>query len=336
MNSKSEDINLVTINNVKFFIHLFDGIAVDIYQIFKKNNIPNDVEYANYHFLPEETIKNLISNLGVSIPIKDFLIRVSLAIRRDYIPDFIKNIDAKTGVKEALEQCCKLISQHNTGAKIILKEVGGKWWLIRQKSFSNDVKFQYGELFSVIFMNELLNALIGSTWSPQEIGIQCNEINQLKLLPCFKNTQFYIGRPVTALYIPNTFIETDIDISLTAGIATIQAENKYEMNFLSLFKLAIRPYLSTGKLPISLAADILNMNVRTIQRRLKSENTKYSTVIDEMLLEKMQDQLNNTELSITTISAQLGYSDAAHFTRAFKRLMNMTPKEYRKRNHKAL
>lgn len=75
------------------------------------------------------------------------------------------------------------------------------------------------------------------------------------------------------------------------------------------------------------------MHVRTIQRHLKEENTQYSKVVEEMVLEKMKDMLDNTELSITTISTQLGYSDTAHFTRSFKRLMNMTPKKYRKRNH---
>ena len=335
MNKKSDNIALVTTADVKFFIHLFDDINIDIYQIFQNAKIPSDIQHTDYPYLPETTIKNLIVQFGAQTSIKDFLIRVSLAIRRIYIPNFLKKIDTTTGVKKALEQCCQLISQRNTGAMLTLEQEGGKWWLIRQKAFSNDAQFQYSELFSVIFMNELLSAFIGSVWSPQEIGIQCNEINQLNLLPCFKNTQFYTGRPVTALCIPNTFLETNVGMSL-ARIATIQAENKSEMDFLSLFKLAIKPYLSTGKLSISLASDILNINVRTIQRRLKEKNTQYSTVVEEMILEEMQDRLNNTELSITTISTQLGYSDAAHFTRSFKRLMNMTPKEYRKRNHKVL
>lgn len=38
-------------------------------------------------------------------------------------------------------------------------------------------------------------------------------------------------------------------------------------SFVSSFQLAINPYLSVGKLPISLASEILNINVRTIQRR---------------------------------------------------------------------
>ena len=101
-------------------------------------------------------------------------------------------------------------------------------------------------------------------------------------------------------------------------------------SFLSAFKLVIKPYLTMGKLPISLASEILNIHVRTIQRRLESEGVVYKTLIEEMVLEQVLELLKKSDLSITQVGAKMGYSDSSHFTRAFKRQMNMTPRQYRK------
>ena len=85
-----------------------------------------------------------------------------------------------------------------------------------------------------------------------------------------------------------------------------------------------------GKLPISLASDILNIHVRTIQRRLDKEGVTYKKLIEDMVLEQTLELLKYSDLSITSIGSKMGYSDSSHFTRAFKRQMNMTPRQYRK------
>ena len=74
------------------------------------------------------------------------------------------------------------------------------------------------------------------------------------------------------------------------------------------------------------------MHVRTIQRRLEQEGVVYKTLIEEMVLDQVLELLKQPDLSITQVGAKMGYSDSSHFTRAFKRQMNMTPRQYRKEN----
>jgi AraC-like DNA-binding protein len=147
--------------------------------------------------------------------------------------------------------------------------------------------------------------------------------------------QFFIGRPVTAFEIPDSLMQSPI--VLARNLST-KAENFQQPikqiggvhSFVSSFQLAIKPYLSMGKLPISLASEILNINVRTIQRRLEKEGVIYKALIEEMVLEQTLFLLEHSDLSITDIGAKMGYSDSSHFTRAFKRQMKMTPRQYRK------
>ncbi|GAM56827.1 transcriptional regulator, araC family [Vibrio ishigakensis] len=105
-----------------------------------------------------------------------------------------------------------------------------------------------------------------------------------------------------------------------------------QMDFVSLLKLAIAPYLSGGKLPIKLAAEILRINVRTLQRRLGKEGVIYKELVDDMTFEIIEKELLSSKETITFIASKYGYSDAAHFTRAFKRRYNITPGNFRNKN----
>lgn len=61
--------------------------------------------------------------------------------------------------------------------------------------------FRYAEMFSAMFMNELLKSFVGSQWRLAEVGIQDVEAEPFNLLPGMKSAQFFTGRPVTAISI---------------------------------------------------------------------------------------------------------------------------------------
>jgi len=42
-----------------------------------------------------------------------------------------------------------------------------------------------------------------------------------------------------------------------------------------------------------------------------------------------KDMLGNSDLRVSQIAYQVGYNDIAHFNRSFKKLVGVSPKEYR-------
>ncbi len=75
-------------------------------------------------------------------------------------------------------------------------------------------------------------------------------------------------------------------------------------SFLSAFKLVIKPYLTMGKLPISLASEILNMHVRTIGA-VWSKKVVYKTLMRRWYWSKYWNCLSNIpDLSITQVERQ--------------------------------
>ncbi len=76
-------------------------------------------------------------------------------------------------------------------------------------------------------------------------------------------------------------------------------------------------------------AHTLNMSMRTLDRHLKREGTGYRELWQQARLDRARDMLRNSDLSITAIAHELGYTDAANFTRAFRRASGVPPSVFR-------
>lgn len=80
--------------------------------------------------------------------------------------------------------------------------------------------------------------------------------------------------------------------------------------------------------PLEAIARELAMSPRTLKRRLADEGASYSALLEER--RKLQSfELLRSDLSVDQVAEQLGYSDAANFTRAFRRWTGKTPRQFR-------
>lgn len=326
-------IELVKREDVIFFAGLFDALDSELLALLRAAKIPNDLYSSehDYRYLPEVTVKNLIRLLGEQTCLAEFTLLITSACKHVYIPKFISKLTQQTSLKAALDEFALILTEHSTDAKVYTQYAGEKWWFVREKRGQQESWFQYAELFSVVFMSQLISELTRGAWQPEEVGVQADSVAEFNQLPGFSQVQFYAARPVTALFIPTNVMLSAISLPTQFTHPANATEPAIKSSsFVESFKYAIKPYTSTGKLPIKLAAEILNMNIRTLQRQLAKEGAVYSELIESMVLEQCLDLLKCQSIHITRIASKMGYSDAAHFTRAFKRQMQMTPTQYRR------
>lgn len=78
-------------------------------------------------------------------------------------------------------------------------------------------------------------------------------------------------------------------------------------------------------------AAALFVSKRTLARRLKEENSSFRAIRDSVLASLAESYLLNTQLSVDAIASLLNYHDSSNFRRAFKRWLNTTPEQFRKR-----
>lgn len=101
-------------------------------------------------------------------------------------------------------------------------------------------------------------------------------------------------------------------------------------DFVPALRLALEAYLPEGVPSVELAAEIAGTSVRTLQRRLASEGLSYSELIDGLRRDRAMALVTDKSVKLIDVAQALGFSDQAHFTRAFKRWTGMTPSTFRR------
>jgi AraC-like DNA-binding protein len=76
----------------------------------------------------------------------------------------------------------------------------------------------------------------------------------------------------------------------------------------------------------------LGLSIRTLQRKLKEENTTFQQITDDLNKELALGYIQESRFTISDIAYLLGYAEPGVFTRAFKRWTGENPTEYREKN----
>lgn len=94
-------------------------------------------------------------------------------------------------------------------------------------------------------------------------------------------------------------------------------------------KAKITELLPSGSVSEEKIAAILNLSVRSMQRKLKEEGSSFKELLNQTRQELAEQYIENSRLSINEITYLLGFSDPANFSRAFKRWHGVSPSQYR-------
>lgn len=85
-----------------------------------------------------------------------------------------------------------------------------------------------------------------------------------------------------------------------------------------------------GTLSLIDAARSLGLSPRTLQRRLARLGTSFEVLVDQWRREQARQHLAQGAMPVASIARQLGYSDPAHFIRAFRRWEGHAPISWRR------
>jgi AraC-like DNA-binding protein len=87
--------------------------------------------------------------------------------------------------------------------------------------------------------------------------------------------------------------------------------------------------LHTGEASVDVIADKMGVSRPTLFRRLKAEGTTFKQVLDELRHRLALYYLDGKKVSVNEIAYLVGFSDAAAFSRAFKRWTGRSPRAVR-------
>jgi AraC-like DNA-binding protein len=90
------------------------------------------------------------------------------------------------------------------------------------------------------------------------------------------------------------------------------------------------PTVGNAEVDLDLIAGRLNVSRRTLQQRLSAEGATFRDISLRVRMSRARQLIAERGSTIAQVALAVGYSDQAHFTRAFKAQTGLTPQEYRR------
>jgi AraC-like DNA-binding protein len=92
----------------------------------------------------------------------------------------------------------------------------------------------------------------------------------------------------------------------------------------------VRCLLQVGELSLAAASEIAGTSTRSLQRHLARIGLRFADLVDDARFGRACELLREPGAKVVDVAAELGYTDSANFTRAFRRWAGVSPRAYQR------
>jgi AraC-like DNA-binding protein len=266
------------------------------------------------------------------------------------IPDLGVRAGAATSI-EALGKFGRLIRGARTLGDAIAATIGhhpsfssnGRMWLASHgdhvelcqaftKHFDED--WQQASHYILMLMVGIVRSSAGPTWRPPAVRLQTGECAALRDVDTFAASRLDFAQPATSIALPGALLAHPLPRSPSDeradGVEAWMASGP-STELVGSIRQAVET-LSWDRYPdIRTTAQFLGMSVRSLQRYLAAVGSSHEKVVGSARFRAATTLLRQSDAKILDIALDLGYSDHAHFTRAFHRWAGCSPQVFRRR-----
>lgn len=304
------------------------GISADYY--FKKVNLPTEIDDPE-NLLPTKPFFQLINTVAIDENLPGFGSIVAQKTPWHKIASLAPLIEQSTNLRDLLEIFCEIASQQSSHGKFSLIDKGSHYNFSYKGSplVKGDIQM---ELYRITSMIQLTQLACNAEWRPETIHLNQHKSKVVDACPLLTKSKISFSQPDSSISIPAELLQLPVQLEIPVRI---QASNNTDADadknnvFPNSIRNIINTYSRTKNISVEETADIAEMSVRTLQRRLSDYGLHFNELLNEAKFTHAKAKLQDTKMPIAEIAKSLGYSDAAHFTRAFHNWSGMSPTKFR-------
>ncbi|MCW5893756.1 MAG: AraC family transcriptional regulator ligand-binding domain-containing protein [bacterium] len=236
-------------------------------------------------------------------------------------------------MRDALRECIAQRRRFASHGRIWLHERGADLELCLGVPHGGDPVWRQGEHYVVRLLLGVLRLGAGPTWRPPRVQFQTPEWAAARAVDAFAGARIDFGQRVAAITFPRRLL----DVRLAAATmpcdgATVAAwrATAPAATFADAVAQVVETLTWERPPRVGETAVALGTTPRTLQRRLASYGVTHEALVDRARLASAASMLAETDARILEVALDIGYSDHAHFTRAFRRWCGQSPRDYRR------
>jgi len=252
-------------------------------------------------------------------------------------PNFSKLLSRSPTLYHGLQATCRLAAKTISRSHVSLSRspADGSIRFIHRASF--DASHPYlGQMdwYAIMALIGIVRQFTGRGWLPREIGHTLphpparsirEQLQGARLL--YSPRHSYITIEKSQLSLPP--VTQGSAVSNTTPVHELHPDD-VSVDFTGSIKQALSAYIPEGKPSVELAADLCSTSTRSLQRKLIKNGTTFSGLVDQVYFDAASNMLQDHDTKISDIAQALCFDDASHFSRSFRRIAGISPREFRK------
>lgn len=231
-------------------------------------------------------------------------------------------------VYDSIKTALKLVSSFQSTSRFWVFENEEEIWWFRQTAKLLGPGTEQSEIQTLRYMIDAVRANAGQNWTPLKICLEAASISGLQNYGGFAESEIYYGQPAGGIAIPKSILNRQRESILPLVNDTLLDEPPTQQLVSSLRQL-LPSLILVDHLRIETVAEAAGLRVRALQRRLAKEGLNFKTLVNQARYQASLELISDPKIQLIEIAQHLGYSDQAHFTRAFHRWAGVSPSEYR-------
>ena len=301
-------------------------ISADYY--FKKAKLPSRVKDPE-SLLPIKSFYRLINIIAINENMPDFGSFVAQTTPWHKVLSLGPLIANSLNLKDLLETFCEFSSRQSSHVNFTLIDKGSHFDFCYTDTpvYKGDIQM---ELYRVTSMIQLIQLATGAEWRPETIRLIIPKTKAADNCQLLTSSNISFSQKNTTISIDTALLQLPVQLEIPKiKIADNNSDADADIEFTNSIRQILKTYTQTKSISIEELADITDLSVRTLQRRLKANDLQFNDLLKEAKFEHAKEKLYDRQMPIKEIAESLGYSDAAHFTRAFHQWCGMSPTKFR-------
>jgi AraC-like DNA-binding protein len=223
---------------------------------------------------------------------------------------------------------------HINADKFTLVKKGDNLCFVYTSASPNVIGQRHYSIAAAIVMMDLCRHYMGRHWSPLRVDLDVKKARYSASFEDVFQCPVTFDNPSTCMTIhreeagsvflckkPSFITQSDLRRSCLAA----------PTDLIGIVKELVRLRLLDSEIDIDGVASPISLSPRTLQRRLADEGIDFRTLVSQVRAERAVELLRETQMPVSSIAADLGYSTASHFSRAFRKTTGALPSDIRSR-----
>ena len=237
--------------------------------------------------------------------------------------EFSQRLLQVPNLNQALEAFCQLALHEYSRADFFVSRSERSTWFCRGPIDGEETEKKHVELLVVTMMIATVRLAAGSDWQPPIVLLQTKDSARVEDHPLFSRSAVRFGNRVTAFEVPQHLLPQQLPSRVVPSARSDY--DRLEHEFSVAIRQVVEGMLVGGVPKIAPVAEAVGTSVRTLQRRLSDSEETFSGILDEARMNLANRLLAEGDHTLNQIAYELGYSDQAHFTRAYRRWTGVSP-----------